>query len=155
MEYASRIHIRVKDPSVWKKLYDVDIEPYGFCVPAEEVFNINSTDFVIDSEWSTTTEELEDFVAEISDAIEEDGVVIADNTCLSVDPYTFVVTYFGDCVDSIFYTIPPEGFSDEHKMWELFEKANINDIESYIKYGKGLDLIDEDKDYIRKFGISV
>jgi len=153
MEFASRIHIKVSNPSAWEKLYKLDTQSYDFSVPARVMFNISGTDYIIDGDYSTTPEELEDFVSAIADYLEADGIIIADNTCLSVDPYTFVAMYFGDEVRTEYFEIDYDDFSPGDKMCDLFEKADIKRIPEYLRYGSHFRFNEKEKDVLAKCGI--
>lgn len=161
MQYSSRINITVKNVEVWKRLFDMDLEPYWINGTAEEVFDINSLSFVIDGDWGCPERELGSFVYEISERLGEDALIIADNCCLSVDPYTFFAYSFGDGVSTELFIIDDEEEYDADEddpwgngtMWGMHDNTDINNIADTISYGKCFRFSEKELEVLKSFGI--
>lgn len=85
-QYNSRIHIKVKEPSVWKKFKDVDDAEFELAGLSKE----GCTSFVLD-DWCCIEEELKGIVSALAETLGEDGIIIADTTDINVNPYAYIV----------------------------------------------------------------
>ena len=119
--------MKVKKPSCWDLLKDMDLEPYSINDSASNVFDIE----------------------EIADRLGTDCFVISDTTDEASEPFEYMVCYFGDDVISMFAEENGEKFSD------MFSETDIYDVEDWIERATevGLDLVESDIEYLSDFDI--
>ena len=152
MEFVSRLHIKVKNQSVWKKLFTIKTEDYWFAFSGDVVFGgVSDTDYVMDGEWGCPPAKLQKFVKELATVLDEEGIVVADNYCLSVDPYTYVYMYLGDQVRSDYFEWP----NARRNMWELYKEGNIADLKQYLSYGNYFRFSDKELKVLESLDIHV
>ena len=124
-------------------------------------FDINSLSFVIDGDWGCPERELVSFVHELSERLGEDALIIADNSCLSVDPYTFFAYSFGDGVSTELFAIDDEEEYDADEdgswgngtMWGMQDNTDINNIADTISYGNCFCFSEKELEVLKSFGI--
>ena len=138
----ARIYIKVTEPSVWEKLMDIEFdEGLGIYSSAEDLFeqpyNENSTEFMLDDEWSPELYSLEDFVREIKDAAGDECVVVSDYTDMDSDPFNYCIA----AIEKI-YTKNVNG--------EMHYKVNVNEVESWLKKAR-IKRSEEMLKYLAKF----
>ena len=122
---SARLYVKVTEPSVWEKLMSVEMDDDLFIGESPEEFfgepmNNNSTQLLIDSEWSPDPDSFTWFISSIKEAAGEDCVVIGDLTDLNVGPFNYCVAEI-----DINYTKEIRG--------EMHYKVSINDVEKWLK----------------------
>ena len=95
MEYVSRICVKVKENKDWEKLDEVDFEYYDLYYKVSDIKKFGKK-FYIDMEWSSFEDELDELVNDLSEALGENCIIIADTYNIDVDPYKYCLYYFGD-----------------------------------------------------------
>lgn len=138
----ARIYIKVTEPSVWEKLMDIEFdEGLGIYSSAEDLFeqpyNENSTEFMLNDEWSPELYSLEDFVSEIKEAAGDECVVVSDYTDMDSDPFNYCIA----AIEKI-YTKNVNG--------EMHYKVNVNEVESWLKKAR-IKRSEEMLKYLAKF----
>ena len=88
-EYVGKIAVKVKSKDVWDRLDDIDFEHYGL---GKDTIDKTSDFWCVDDEWGIESK-IRWLVADITERIKKDGVVIAVCTDLDCDPYS--ETYIG------------------------------------------------------------
>lgn len=128
MEFCARIHIRVKSVGTWEKLKDIDTEDYGFFRPAKELFDLSDLDFTGTSDdWSVDGGTVHWFVREVAEALQGEGIVIADSSNIDVDDNIYCVYYIGKEVKS------QEFYGDSDKAeWHVFP----DNIVEWLNFGE-------------------
>ena len=151
-QYYSRICNTYKDRrsyiTVRDRLERIKLEKYGFLSETVDLFKPKGQKHQAKiEEMSLSDEQLLEFVREISKKIRSEGIIVADNTNLNVNPYTFGVYYFGDNVNTYYFEEPDErcNICDEIKIGDTIKWAE-----------KGIESITE-KEYkiIKKFGLKM
>ena len=139
-QYYSRIHIKVKEPNIWKKFEDTDDASFNLADLAEQ----NETSFIIDGDWSCMEYEIEGIVSAISKTLGNDGIIIADTTNINVDPYDYCVYYLGKRVHTEYYN-SLDYYEEEYEYEEdddtcntgdMFHDTDIKDIAGWLNYGE-------------------
>jgi hypothetical protein len=137
MEYSSRIHIIVKDNSVWKCLTSNKL--------GIDFSNETDTSWYISGDFSLTEHELISVVDDLATRLDKNGVVISDTTNIDVDTYEFYVCYFGNQIRS-------ESIFHPDKRKRMFHETSIKDVAEWINYSC-LVLEDEEDKLLSKCGI--
>ena len=123
-QYYSRICIKVRGTSVWKRLYDIKTQNYNLGASGEEVFSSKKKMIVI-SDWSCDEAGVLKLVKDVAKRLENDGIVVADTTNINVNPYEYGVYYLGGKVHDFLY-------DDTSDKCEMFNDTNIKDISAWI-----------------------
>ena len=155
MEYSSRICIRVKDPEIWKKLYGMNLEPYWISVSADSLFRGLKNEYLIDSEWGCPPEKLESFVKEITKKLNGDCLIIADNYCLSVDPYTYTYLSLGGKTYSFHFEWPYSRDDPKGEMWGLSKNVEISDLDGYLGYQNFFRFNEDQRKILEEYGLRI
>lgn len=145
---ASRIHIIVKSPETWKKLYVVDWTTLGFSNSGENLLPHDGLTFTIDGDWDCgEMGELLCLVEELAKAGKGECVIVADAMDMSSDEPTFVAYYFGGAVRS-----GPAGDEEDGEPVFLQDDTYITDIPAWVAMGDCY-ASPAEKKYLEGFGI--
>lgn len=137
--YSTRINITVKNPEVWKKLFSIDMEQYGFSCTAETLFSGCDKSFVINGDWSAPNDELDELVDAIAEAAEKECIIIADTSDLNSDEPPYCVYYLGEKTNSNYYEGAASNARETYYLKTL-GKFNKNDIAAYwVNIDPGMD----------------
>ena len=128
MEWSARIFVKVVRKDVFERLYSVS----AFGESGKQIFGGCSSEYVIDGDWSMTESELFSFAADIAQYLGEDGIVIADCTSDSVDPFTYCVFYLGDGIRTECF----ESCGSRHgrEFSSMFDKTDIKKPHKWLTY---------------------
>lgn len=92
-KYAARIHVKVKDTSVWKKFENKD---FGFGL--NDLWKTNGQSYIMDSNLGIDDNELKSLVEDIADILSNDGIIIGDTNYN--DYWVYYLGYdIWDCYD--------------------------------------------------------
>lgn len=139
-QYYSRIKIKVKSPSVWKRFKDIDDEGFN-------LFELSETNSLCaQMDCSYYEEDLFNIVREFASIIDKDGIIIADTTNINVDPYDYCVYYFGVEVKDKYFSV----LSD--RRGNMFHETNINEMSNWLNYGK-FSITKKEKEFLSMFDI--
>ena len=139
---CTRIYIKVTEPSVWQKLMNIEIdEGLGIYMTAVEFFgepfDSNSTELLLDGDWSADSDSLEEFVRAIKEAAGDNCVVISDFTDIEEDP-------FNCCFAAVDRTY------NEYIDGEMHFEVNVNNVKNWLEMA-GIELTEEMLKYLAKF----
>ena len=144
---AARIHIIVKSPEAWKKLYAVDWTKYGFSNTGENLLPSDGLTFTIDGSWDCYNfGNLLGLVEKLAAAGKNECVSVSDAMDMSSDESTFVAYYFGASVRSGL----AEG--EEGEPVYLQDDTDITDIATWLSVGDSYASAEERK-YLEGFDI--
>ena len=131
-------------------------------------------------EWDISSDKLISFVNILAEQLKEDAIIIAANTCNSVDPYTYFVYSFGDgvkikmfdsdpfgCFDQTFeeYLNSDDDYEDEDrerdlkykfemsKLHNLYHQTSIKNIAEVLSYKNWFVFTDKELSILKSFGI--
>ena len=132
----ARLYVKVTEPSVWKKLFKLNLERYGLLCSAEELFGealaTNSTELLLNDECSASFNEIYSLVNNIRNKAGSKCVVFADWTDINVDCFTHYFAYINEFYDrEVDGDVFPAQINDVEK-W--LKKARIRRTESVLKY---------------------
>lgn len=146
---AARIHIIVKSPEAWKKLYAVDWTGFGFSTTGENLLPSDGLTFTIDGSWDCYNfSNLLRLVEMLAAAGKNECVVVSDAMDMSSDESTFVAYYFGVNVRSGL----AEG--EEGEPVYLQDDTDITDIATWLTVGDSYASAEERK-YLESFDIHI
>ncbi len=155
MEYCSKIHLVVKKPEDWEKLRDDETDILSELIEfTYDDFDTAQESIIIDSDWFYDHDELWGLIMEITERLEDSCLIFACSTCLSVDPYTYLVYYLGgDRVVERFFE--EESTPEYGMMWDFTTYANIRSIPDCLNYciQNHMSFTKEDISYLKAFGI--
>lgn len=169
-QYYAKLHVRVKSPDLWRKLFSLDLSEYYIDAMGQDIFDVSGNSFVIDDEWSLDEDGLESLVDAISSRLKKKCIVIGECQNINVDPYTYLVYYLGSDVEARGFDIyddPPydgiegdendeeDAFWDNDKMVTMMDSADINKIVNWLNYYSlyGPGFSKDELEYIKDFGI--
>lgn len=145
MEYVSRICVKVKENKDWEKLDEVDFEYYDLYYKVSDIQKFGKK-FYIDMEWSSFEDELDELVNDLSEALGENCIIIADTYNIDVDPYKYCLYYFGDGEKD--YYVP----ENQWKKAEKIGAVDIQKIDEWINTTK-IKLTPKEIEHLKEFGI--
>ncbi len=143
-QYSSRIHIKVSSPEVWRKFEDEDDASFGLA----ELAKRGNTSFVVSGTY-LSAEELFGIVNALAETLGKDGIIIADNTDINVDPYDYCLYYLGSYVQTEEFNI----YRGKNKCEMAFE-TDIMDIPGWLNYG-GFSASEAEKEVLFRCGLLV
>ena len=126
---VTRINIQIDSEEKWNALKTVDFERAGISSECVQKYN---NEYIIDGDWSATSNESDDLVKEIVRKVGKDIVVIAYHTDLNTDEEEYCVFCLGS-------RLRRAAFSDwlsESDKADMFHKTDIDDIEDWVRYGE-------------------
>ena len=141
MNYSARINIKVKSPEVWTKLLEMDTQEVGLDIPASDLFDQNTLQFVLDedSEWTANEFQTSAFCRYVSAVAPEDCIIIADCTDSDAENQThYCYWYAGSPYVAAYmagYSFDPcmEIYEEDGRL-DMREKTDIHDIAGWFTY---------------------
>lgn len=150
MQWSSRLYLKVNARDVFKRLNDVT----AFGITGEKLFKGCVSEYVIDGDCSMTDSELYSLVTQIVGRLGEDGIVIADCTSASVDPFTYCVFYLGDRIRSDCFEIGSGKSKRKEWLSEMLSHTRIDEPHEWLTYAH-FDVSNRGKKVLSEFGITV
>ena len=141
-QISSRIAIKVKDVSVWERIKSLDLGRHN---DIREKIDANAQLFSINGDWSVGPS-LKNLVKKLIDAIGNEGVIIADQYDINVDPYS--ETYLG--IGGKVYGKTYEITDFDPEVSSRYDIVDINILKFSEWINRGLILLDEDEVNILK-----
>lgn len=126
-QYSSRIHIQVSSPEVWSRCAGYD----GTGFDLAKLARSDQTAFVTDELGAVNESKLERLVENLAQALEADGIIIADTTNINVDTYEYCVFYLGGRVRTKEFSLDRNA-----KKSDMFFETDIQNIEEWLSYGE-------------------
>lgn len=161
-QYCSRIHIKVKEPNIWKRFenkYDTIFNLDNFITNGCCTKDENKTSFIINGDWGYTEDEIKEIVVTLSKILDKDGIIIADTTNINVDPADYCVYYFGDKVRTKLYE-DIDDYDDEESdrenlgIAEMLLDTDIGDIIAWLNCAD-FTLSEVEKNQLKDFGFVI